>query len=255
MQNFIMDYIALTGVNCFLKRGHKLSRMAVVAFLASVLSLLLHIYISNAEIRTILLHFGLNMGMALLAFGWSGKKTLLENWLVIYLTVLFLGGLMEWEETLGLPSYFFWGKALIAAAILSAATAYLMQKRIFMEKIYPIEIVQEGKSFLLNGYWDSGNLLVDPYLGEPVQIIGKQMAEQIFGEQIPPVRLIPFRALGSEDGLLPVCTAQKMYIYQGKRKKEIDPVILGMADKGLLEGREYDVILQASVIEGEMEHL
>lgn len=243
-----MDYIALTGANCFLRRGYKQRRILVVAIVSSVFSLFLHIYVVNAGIRTIILHFGLNMGMALMAFGWKGKKILLENWLVIYMTVLLLGGIMEWEETLGLSSVFFWGKAVIAAVLLSIVTTYLSSKKEFMEKMYDVEIVQNGKCYALNGYWDSGNLLVDPYLGEPVQIIDKHTAERIFGKEIPKIRLIPYRSLGSEGALLPVCNAQEMYIYHGKNKKTICPVILGIADDELLQGKEYDVILQSSII-------
>lgn len=245
-----MDYIALSGVNCFLKRGRKQRRMLVVSAMTSVFSLLLHIYIVNAGIRTIILHFGLNMGMALMAFGWNNKKTLLENWFVIYMTILLLGGIMEWEEALGFSSLFFWVKAVIAAVVLSVVTAYLSSKKAFMEKMFFIEIVQDGKCYALNGYWDSGNLLTDPYFGKPVQIIGRHTAEQIFGGLIPAMRLIPYRSLGSEGALLPVCSAQEMYIYCGKNKKVICPVILGIADNELLRGKEYDVILHASMIEG-----
>ena len=244
-----MDYIALTGVNCFLKRGCRQRRILVVSAVASVFSLLLHIYIVNVGIRTIILHFGLNMGMALMAFGWKSKKILLENWLVIYMTILLLGGIMEWEEELGLSSTFFWVKTVIAAIMLSVAAAYFSAKKEFMEKMYSVEIVQNGKCYPLNGYWDSGNLLVDPYFGEPVQIINKCTAERIFGKEIPGIRLIPYRSLGSEGALLPVCNAQEMYIYYGKNKKIICPVILGIADNELLQGKEYDVILQASIIE------
>ena len=244
-----MDYIALAAVNCFLKRGYKQKRILTVSVLASFFSLLLHIYIVNVGIRTIILHFGLNMGMALMAFGWKGKKILLENWLVIYLTILLLGGIMEWEKNLGLSAAFFWVKAVIAAVLLSTTMAYLSSKKEFMEKMFVVEIVQDEKVYTLNGYWDSGNLLVDPYLGKPVQIIDKCTANHIFGKEIPGIRLIPYRSLGNEGALLPVCNAQAMYIYQGKNKKMICPVILGIADNELLQGKEYDVILQASVIE------
>ena len=118
-----------------------------------------------------------------------------------------------------------------------------------MEKMFLVEIIQDGKCYSLNGYWDSGNLLTDPFLGKPVQIIDKDTAKKIFGDVMPAVRLIPFRSLGNEGALLPVCNAQEMYIYLEKNKKVLCPVILGIADNELLQGKEYDVILQASVIE------
>lgn len=246
-----MDYIALVGVNCFLKRRKKLRKLFWVSVLASVGSLLIHIYISNTGIRTILLHFVLNTAMTWLTFGWKDRKHFLENWLFIYLTILFLGGIMEWEASLGIPVTFFWMKAIMAAVFLSIATIYFTQKRDFMEQIFRVDIVHQGKTWEVNGYWDSGNLLQDPYNGKPVNILQAKLAEQIFSEQNDFMRLIPYCSLGNTNGLLSVYNADKMYIYQGKERLEVEPAVFGIAEAGLLEDKEYDVILQASMLEKE----
>lgn len=224
-------------------------RLILVSAAASVGSLFLHIYISNTGIRTILLHFVLNTSMTWLAFGDKNKKTFLEAWLFVYLTILFLGGIMEWEASLGIPAAFFWIKAGIAAILLSAAAIIFMHKKDFMERMFRIDVVHHGRTWKLNGYWDSGNLLQDPYVGKPVNILHGKLAEQIFSAQEDNRRLIPYCSLGNKNGLLSVCNAEKMYIYQGEKCLEVAPVVFGIAEAGLLEGKEYDVILQATMLE------
>ncbi len=246
-----MDYIALAGVNCFLKRKKKLRNLVFVSLISSVFSLLLHIYIKDSGIRTIILHFVLNTAMACLAFGWSGRKKFLEDWLFIYLTILFLGGIMEWEGSLGVPTMFFWIKALIAAVLLSAAAIYFSQKKEFLEQVFSVEIEHRGKKTVLTGYWDSGNLLVDPYVKRPVNILCEKAAEKIFSQEEENIRLIPYVSLGNTKGLLRAYEAEVMYICQGSKKIEIRPAVFGIAEEGLLDGKEYDLILQASMLERE----
>lgn len=234
-----------------MKRRKKLRRLLWVSMLASVMSLLLHIYILNAGFRTILLHFGLNAGMTMVAFGWKDKRFFLENWLFIYLVILFLGGIMEWEASLGIPPSFFWVKAIVAAFVLTGVTIYFVPKKDFMGRILKVDVIHHGKSWELSGYWDSGNLLQDPYNGKPVNILQAKLASRIFTEQSDYRRLIPYCSLGNANGLLSVYNAEKMYIYQGEKRILVEPAVFGIAEEGLLEGKEYDVILQASMLEKE----
>lgn len=244
-----MDYIALTGVNYFLKRQRRLGRLFFTSILASFGSLFLHIGIKNSGIRTILLHFVLNTIMTVFAFGWKAKKEFLENWFFIYLCILFLGGIMEWEEGLGIPGSFFWFKAVVSAVLLTMASRVFSQKRFIMEQIVRIDIIHHGKVWELKGYWDSGNLLKDPYIQKPVNILEKKIAEQIVCPNEDAIRLVPYCSLGNKNGLLSVFNAEKMYIYQGKKRLEVIPAVFGIAEAGLLDGKEYDVILQASILE------
>jgi len=187
----------------------------------------------------------------LLGFGWKSKKVFLEDWFCVYLAVLFLGGVMEWETTLGMPAAFFWIKAIVAAVLLTWVTICFMQKKDFMEQMFKVDIMHHGKIWQLNAYWDTGNLLQDPYNGKPVNILQAKLAEQIFAEASDRERLVPYCSLGNVNGLLSVYDAEKMYIYQGEKRFLVEPAVFGIAESGLLEKKEYDVILQASMIEKE----
>lgn len=249
LQNMCMDYIALSGANFFFKRGKSLWRLFLIAMLSSVESLFLQLYISDVDMRNILLHFIVNSGMVLFAFGKSEWKTYLENWLTIYFAILFLGGVMEWETNMGISLHFFWGKALIAAILLTIANLLISKKSDFLKHLFVIEIEHRGRKWKLKGYWDSGNLLEDPYIGEPVNILQAQMAEEIFDLKNDLRRLVPYVSLGNINGLLTVCNAERMYIYRGKEQIKVEPAVLGIAENGLLEEKEYQVILQASILE------
>ncbi len=248
-----MDYIALTGVNYFLKRQRRLRRLFIVSVLASLGSLFLHIGIRNSVVRAIVLHFGWNTIMTIFAFGWREKKEFLENWFFIYLCILFLGGMMEWEASLGIPESFFWLKAVMSAVLLTMASRVFAHKKLIMEQIFRIDIVHHGRIWELKGYWDSGNLLQDPYIKRPVNILEKKVAEEMLCPKEDAVRFVPYCSLGNKNGLLSVFNAEKMYIYQGKKRLEVIPAVFGIAEAGLLDGKEYDVILQASMLEREIE--
>ena len=169
---------------------------------------------------------------------------------VVSLIVLFLGGIMEWEAELGIPEAFFWIKAGIGAGLLSLATKVFIQKKELAEQIFRVKVMHRGKEWELNGYWDSGNLLVDPYIEKPVNILEGGLAEQIFDKE-DKMRLIPYCSLGNKNGLLRVCNAERMYIYQGKKQLEMAPAVFGIAETGLLAGKAYDIILQTSMLERE----
>lgn len=84
-------------------------------------------------------------------------------------------------------------------------------------RLLPVEISGNGKHVRLTALLDTGNELRDPITAEPVLVIGCQAAQHLTGltaEQLkhpletmtasplPGLRLIPYRAVGAENGLL-----------------------------------------------------
>jgi stage II sporulation protein GA (sporulation sigma-E factor processing peptidase) len=61
------------------------------------------------------------------------------------------------------------------------------------------------------------------------------------------IRYVPFSSLGAKDGFLPVTDVEELIIYNGKRAECIRHAAIGAADRGLLEPKEYDLILHASL--------
>lgn len=142
--------------------------------------------------------------MGITAFGLDGKLCCIYSVLTMALggAALAAGGGGLWQ----LPLY--------------AVGVYLLGKYAFGppgRRLLPVEISGNGKHVCLTALLDTGNELRDPITADPVLVIGCQAARHLTGltaEQLkhpletmtasplPGLRLIPYRAVGSENGLL-----------------------------------------------------
>ena len=55
------------------------------------------------------------------------------------------------------------------------------------------------------------------------------------------IRFVPYRALGAEDGLLAVMDVDEMILQDGRQMRRYEHMAVGIAQKGLLEDKEYDL--------------
>lgn len=250
LQNFLMDLIALAGVNYFLRRHRKYRDLILTAGLASLLGLLLLLAVKNDLLYTLLAHFVLNSAMVLVCFGIrGGKRAFLENWAVTYLVVILLGGFTGWLR----------GSGLLPAGAVPAALAgmlglflilfYLMQRKSFGNHIYEVQLKKDVREICLNAYWDSGNQLKDPYTGQGVSILSHARAKEFLDGTKDQIRLVPYRSLGEREGLIRVTDVDELILHDGKERVRISHAAIGIADPGLLEPKEYDLILHASCLQ------
>lgn len=248
-----MDYIALLSVNCFLRRRKGNIRLLLTSILSSAGSLAVTLLLPDIWFRSIFIHFVLNTIMVLAGFGYSGKKELLENWALIYLAVIFCGGVMEWlaEDSETVSCFLIY--AIITAVILTIINRYLNRRNQFGSHLFPVELEHNGIKIELMAYWDSGNQLRDLYTGKPVCIMDKELGEVLLGtrrkefEYVMGVRYIPFCSLGETEGLLAVYDVDRMQIFAGDKRLEKRKAVIGLADKELFEKKEYKMILHASM--------
>lgn len=136
---------------------------------------------------------------------------------------------------------------------LYAAGVFLLGKFAFGcpgRRLLPVEISGNGKRVRLVALLDTGNQLRDPITGEPVLVIDCQQAFRLTGlglEQLkhpldtmtapplPGLRLIPYRAVGAENGLLLAMRFPK--ISMGGRTR---PGIVAFAPQRL--GEDYQAL-------------
>ncbi len=179
----------------------------------------------------------------------QGEKAFLAQWSVTYLSYILLGGLLEWgmEHGAGLGQLFL---CLLGAALFLAVPFHML-KYIKREKetIYDLLLVTREGNLSVKGFYDTGNLLVDPLGGRPVHIIRKQILwEQIEKEGLP-VRLVPFHSLGQESGLLKAVTLEGMYILREGHPLYLKKPVFGMAEETLFQDGRCDVILNGKSME------
>lgn len=105
-----------------------------------------------------------------------------------------------------------------------------------------VKISKEGKELCLHAFVDSGNLLHDPYTGNPVSMVDRELYEANFHPK-EPVRLIPYESFGGKHGLLEVVTIETLSCsYEGCDWKIKEPV-LGLADHAIFEKKPYQMII------------
>ena len=130
-----------------------------------------------------------------------------------------------------------------------------------------ISIIFEDGNVDVNAIIDTGNFLKEPLTGKPVIIVEKDvlkkaipanilenMEEIINGEReieekyMSKIRLIPFSALGTENGLLLGIKPENFYInYQGKIT-ENNKVIVGVYNKKLSRNNKYNALVGLDII-------
>ena len=103
-------------------------------------------------------------------------------------------------------------------------------------------VTQEGK-LPVKGFFDTGNLLVDPMVGKPVHIIRKEILKEQVEKGKLLTRIIPFHSLGRENGLLETVTLEGMYIMKEGHPLYIEKPVLGLAEENLFQDDRCDVIL------------
>lgn len=247
MQNFIMDLAAVAGVNYFLKRNRKYRYLIIAAAVTSVLGLVLLIFIRNYLLYCLITHFLLNTCMVLVCFGRCSRKEFIENFAVTYFVVVLLGGILEWLRGSGIFSANFFLLMLAGITGSCGILFYLMQRKDFGNYIIGVKICKDCRFMELKAYWDSGNQLRDPYTGQGISIISYAKAKEFLSEEKDHIRYVPYRSLGEEGGLLRVTNVDEMILFHGKREVHMKQMAIGIAEEGLLEDKEYDLILHAGI--------
>lgn len=204
--NFLVDFLLLLGTNRLCGYPPLFGRAALgAAFGGGYAGACLipgFAFLGNTLWRTVSL--GL---MACIAFGFS--KSALRRGILFVLLSMALGGV-----ALGLNSHGF------LSVVASAVCVFLLCAVGFRGKIdwhsyVPVELSYGDKRIRLTALRDTGNTLRDPITGGQVLVVGADVAQELTGLTVqqlktpvesvgilPGLRLIPYRTVGQEAGLL-----------------------------------------------------
>lgn len=252
--NLIIDYFILLGTAkvCGVKlRRWRYGIGALLGALFAACSVLPDAdYLSLAPIKLI---FGIFM--ALIAFG---KEEKLLRCTVVFFAVSALFGGAIWAISL---------KSGVSAAgavyiplsmpvlILSFGIIYALLSIVFRctaknagRQILDVELYHMGRTVLLRALCDTGNSLIDPVTGDSVMIASASVlcklipdCENISAENLQEFprykfHLIPYRAVGTEGGLLPAFRPERISI-DGRIR---DDVLVAISPK--VEGDGFNAI-------------
>lgn len=209
---------------------------------------------------------GMGAGLlTLVAFGMR-RRTLWLSLLLLLLTAGFAGVVVLLTQLFSAPDSLLFGRiyyphslpVLVLTAGVSGSLLLWGMRQFTLRggQVVPVTVTLQGKTLTLRALQDTGNTLRDPISGLPVMVVGQsagqvlpvpvqmgQNPEQIVRElymmspQLKP-RLIPYRAVGVESGMLPAIRPEEA-IVNGKPVE----LLLGLSPTPVSDGGTYDALL------------
>lgn len=247
--NFIFDFILLFTTKVLLKRNVKIKRIILGSFIGTFSIFILFISMPSFIFFLSKMFFGLIM--VIITFKFKDIKYTLNNFFYLMILSIILGGFLYFlnieagYEHVGLIFYKT-GKTLdiFILLLLSILFFIIFTKKIkkYKNKISCYKIVKiflNNKTYLLNGYIDTGNNLVDPYFNKPILIINKNI--DIFSKRFI---FVPYNSLNNK-GILKCFIIDKVFIEDIGYLKNV--LIAKSNDKLSLSG--VDIILNNKIME------
>lgn len=203
--NFLVDFLLLLGTNRLAGYPPSLSRAAGAAALGGVYGgvCLLPGFAFLGKLFWRLVSLAV---MSLIAFGCS--RSALRRGVLFSLLSMALGGI-----ALGLEGGFW--SLVLSAGCLTAMCVLGFRGQAGRKQFVQVKICRAGREAQLLALQDTGNTLRDPVTGQPVLVVGADIAcylTELTREQlrrpleavgaIPGLRLIPYHTVGNPEGLL-----------------------------------------------------
>lgn len=289
VENLCMNYIIFFASAYVLKKKVKHIRLIISALIGGIYSILAYVQILQIY-SNIICKFILSIVMVYIAYKPKNIKELTKDIIFFYLVSFVFGGtafallyFIKPQEIL-MKNGVYVGTYPLKIAILGGIVGFtilvvalkfikikLTKKDIFCN----ICIYIEDKCLEMIAILDTGNMLKDPITNSPVIIVEKDKLKDIFpniildnlsnivGGDMPKelyenenmkyitkFRVIPFKTIGKENGLLLGFKVNKVKIEIDETSKIINNVIVGIYDSKLSKKETYSALIGIDILEG-----
>ena len=286
IENLIMNYIILYATSIIAKKKIKHIRAFIASIIGTIYVIIL--YVTKLPIYSnIMSKLLLSIIMVYIIFKPENIKVLINNLLLFYLTSFVFGGastaliyLIKPEEILTKNGMFLGTYTLktvflggIVGLFLIAVTINIIRSKISKKDMfYNIKIYIEEKEIETRAMIDTGNLLKEPITNIPVIIVEhtllynviekeilnnleeilsgnfEKIPNEIKNKYLSKLKVIPFKSLGKENGMLLGIKVDKVKIENEENRKVIDKAIIGIYNKSLTRRGEYRALLGIDMI-------
>ena len=242
--NFLV--LSLTCLFCKSAIRHRNLRMVFAALSGTGLEVFVLLFLPYV-LSVLCVAFCIVPLMIFLAFGRENKKQMLVRILSSWLSIVLLNGVATAVYNLtGLKNLYLY-TALVTVGITFVLVQNLVRSVQRQKKQLSVVIYNGGVSVSCIGLLDSGNLLTMPQSGAPVHIVDTVLLQRLVDEKTVQKK-IAYRALGNPQGELGVYCVERMRVEIGSGKfRDWKSVWIGCAGEGLLQGKSYQMILNAVV--------
>lgn len=247
LTNFYLDFLAVYTVGEVLQQKKRIFRYLLGSAISSFLGCILFLQMRDYELYLLCIHFIVNPGMTLFCFFPAEKRIYVKAFCLMYFVIFLLGGSFQWMHVTVAGGRCYELCLLLMAVPIWVFLYIIRRKRKNVPGFYQVFITQRGKSVMVKALYDTGNGLIDPYIGEPVHVIASDVFEKLGGKKENKVRLIPFSSVGCQNGMLEAFTVELVKIECVDKSVELPEAVLAVADEEVFRGRDYQMILNNSV--------
>lgn len=282
LENLFMNCIILFATAIILKNPIKILRILTSSIIGSIYAII--IYTSRLQIYSnIFVKIALSAVMVYVAFNPSKVKSFLKEIMIFYLTSFTFGGVtfallyfvkpqnisFQNGVLIGVsPIKIIITGGLIGFIIITISFKNIKGKLTKKDMICDIEIIQKDKTKQMKAIIDTGNLLTDPITKAPIIIVEKDKLIDIFpknilentinfiegkdvemGEYLSKIRIIPFKSLGKENGLLLGIKVDGVIINYQNNDNFVKEVIVGIYEKKLSNNDSYSALIGLNILE------
>ena len=268
-ENTLMNYIILYATGFVQKRkmkNFKLIISSVIGAIYAIISYLNLIPVYSTPFMKILL----SSIMIYVAFNNENIKQMIKNLLLFYLTSFVIGGCalallyMISPQNIHFQNGVLVGTYPMKVTLISGIIGFLIIQYSFSlnkrqmkikDLLCDLEIAINNQKVKIKGYIDSGNTLKDPLSKKPVIIVEKNIIEKIVdveklmgGDENLKIRLIPFKSIGKQNGMLIGIKPQYIKIKYNENQVKTNNVIVGIYDKKI--SKNYSALIGLEILEG-----
>ena len=217
--NFLLDYLILYGTKRLLKINGPNKRLFLSSIIGS--STIIFLFIKTNSFEMFLIKIIISCLMIIISFG---TRNIFRNTLYFYFISIIVGGSVYLLD-LNKYKYYFLYLIVLGPIVIYLLIRELISLRITYQDKYVVTIYYKNKKYILEGFIDTGNRLVDSISKKAIILVNLNI-------KVKEVLYIPYKTLNSE-GIIPCIKPDKVLI----DNKEYHNYLVGIAkDKFSLNG-------------------
>lgn len=251
LQNSLMNGIILliAGRARKIPYARSLVRVLAIAAAGGAAETGLLLLTGSYRLYLLLSHILVMPVMVFAAFGKSGIKVFIQNIFLCYGVAVLLGGCVEAvENTAGILRLSFFA-GVLGAVLAEFFFRYFYRRGKEQKRLFPMELQNGEYHVWCDGLLDSGNLLREPVQKLPVHIVSPGIMQKLHVEKENCMGVIPFRALGTADGILEIYRIDGISIMENGAQNWSHPAVLAKAEDGLFTRKQYQIIVNPAILE------
>lgn len=287
LENLIMNYLILWSTARLARYSHSKVKLVIADILGSVYALLSY-FPEYDYLFSFFMKILFSILIVIVAYTPVNFQLLLKLTGIFYIVSFIFGGaafgLFYFINGLNLTSngisfirdfpIKILAVAVIAAYFIVKYSWDYIQHRIKRERlIVRVEMVFDKRQLCMDALVDTGNSLKDPITNAPVMITDYSLIKELLPDELQKIfeyfpendlnaiaeimsmskwaarfRVIPFKSLGRENGLLVGFKPDGITIFDGERKIQLNNIIVAIYRKSLSKDGEYSALIHPEML-------